>query len=732
MKPLLYSHPFPKWTFLRGYFNSRPEVPATGPSLSCASGIPPSVRNLFTLLREVVLFAGVPRSKVPTLTQVLVTKLQGVACSQNRNRTLSLFMLCLLFIVLPAANLRGQPAPAPAQRQANDVVLLSLQALDPRVEHRQHLREGLVGTFGSDLDVEKALLDIQMNIVRETAKFGPVLLLAPDETTKNAVHQRCKEFQICELFNTGQVRIKVVPHDGVWIRDFGPQVEIAGDSAHVVHWRYFDIRAEEAKREKQQELETARLKLLETRQQEDKPDALSQESTSEARKAAISIIDDKLYLLREYSEILNEASPQRSNDENSAYDIADAVLATPDFNYTSSAVSLDGGNLLKLEDGRCLTTRVLLSRNKDQNINVDQELEKLGGCKDVTYLDPLPGPVIEHIDMFLLPISGNRILLASYDLSTRFAAEYWSQLNDAERELALNADLAMKLDAERLRHLGYEVVPVPSPFPRIPANGRTYYPSVLNALVRTGSDGYRQTIIPSYKNYEPDTQSAALKQIHAAFGPDTQIVTIEATAAAKSQGAIHCLTLAVPLRLSIFSDPTDAARRSESIARKEQLDRDATTEIASQIPTTGLQGSWAILRQDEQSDEAPIELYPRRIFFGKSEFQKGVFDQLESQGTYSVDKRDLTSWSVRFVFADQNVTAAAVQWLSKDEVKLFLGDGDSTLILRRIAGGDVSPFKRLSQQAGKGIGSPTKKYPSAEKPATSTKPAPPALEPVQP
>jgi hypothetical protein len=122
----------------------------------------------------------------------------------------------------------------------------------------------------------------------------------------------------------------------------------------VVHWRYFDIRAEEAKREKFQELETARLKLIETRQQEDQPGDFSQESTPDAHKAVASAIDDKIYLLREYSRILSEASLQRPNDKNSAFDIADAVLATPDFNYRKSEVALDGGNLLKLEDGRCL------------------------------------------------------------------------------------------------------------------------------------------------------------------------------------------------------------------------------------------------------------------------------------------------------------------------------------------------------------------------------------------
>ena len=235
--------------------------------------------------------------------------------TKNRSRTGSPCRPFLLFLfLLSAASSLAQTVPAPAQHPASDVVMLSLEALNPRVEHSRHVREGLVGNSDPELNVEKHLLEVQMSIVRETAKFGPVLLLAPDETTKTAVYQRCKEFQICELFRTDQVRMKVVSHDGVWIRDFGPQIEAIEDSAYVVHWRYFDIRKEEAKREKLQELETARLKLLETRQQEDQPDDFSQESTPEAHNAAVSAIDARIYLLREYSQILSEASPQRFND----------------------------------------------------------------------------------------------------------------------------------------------------------------------------------------------------------------------------------------------------------------------------------------------------------------------------------------------------------------------------------------------------------------------------------
>jgi agmatine/peptidylarginine deiminase len=636
---------------------------------------------------------------------------------RNKRKPLHLPLILLLVPSLPAS--AQTQTTTPAQYKANDVVIVSLEGLSPRAELHRRVRDRVMGNADAERNAEKHILEIQMNIVRETAKFGPVLLLAPDEATKSAVNERCNEFQICELLKSDRVRIKVVAHDGVWVRDFGPQIGEQGNTADVVHWRYFDVRAEEAKEEKFQELETARLKLLETRQQEEQPDALTQDSTPEARKAVASTIDDKLYLLRQYSEILKEASPQRTNDDNSAFDIADAVLATPDFYYKSSPLALDGGNLLKLEDGRCLTTRALRSRNKDQNLNVDEEFEKTGGCKAVTLLESLPGPVLEHVDLFVLPGGGKRILLASYDLKGPFAREYWGTLSSAERDLAMNADMAMKLNTERLKSLGYEVIPVVSPFPRIPPNGHTYYPSVLNALVRTGTDGSRQILLPSYKDYESDLQVAALQQIRAAFGPQTEIATIEATEAAKGQGAVHCLTLTAPLRLSIFGVPEDAAMRAEIVARKEELDRAAAAEVEAQIPASGLQGLWAIREGNEQADKSALELYPQRIFFGQGEFQKGVFDQLETRGKYKIEKKDPATWTLRFVFADEKAASAIVQWISRDEVRLAFGDGEDPLVLRRMDSKQVSPFKAEKQSARQNGGA-----------KGNSKPAPVGLEPV--
>jgi hypothetical protein len=223
-----------------------------------------------------------------------------------------------------------------------------------------------------------------------------------------------------------------------------------------------------------------------------------------------------------------------------------------------------------------------------------------------------------------------------------------------------------------------------------------------------------------------------LTQIEAAFGPRTEIVTIEATEAAKAQGAIHCLTLTAPFGLSIFSDTADVARRTESLARKDQLDRNVAAEIASQIPTSGLQGSWAILEEGEQTDETPLDLYPQEIYFGEHEFQKGVFHQLESKGTYIIDKRDSTSWSLHFLFPDQDVAPAVVHWLSKDEVKLVLRDTDSRLVLRRIGSETSSPFKAEQQTSQQSSGGSWTKHPARKKPTPGTGQPPVALQPVQP
>jgi len=606
------------------------------------------------------------------------------------SRRYPIVCLCLLFTGRAFSQVPG----APSKHHATDVVVIALEPLNQRTQDQQRLDQTLSSETQATLDEEKHILDLQLAIVRETSDFGPVLLLAPDDSTLDAFKEDCRTFDLCKLFHRGQVQIKVVPHDGAWIRDYGPQIENYGDSAQVVHWRYFDVRTERAREEKLNALDSARLKLLAERQQADQPEELSEPPMPDQRKAVLSSIDDKLYVLKEYSELLNNASVQRTNDANSAYDIADAVLATPDFSYRSSQLALDGGNLFRLDDGRCLTTRTLLSRNKEENVNVDEELQKVGGCKSVTYLEPLPGLVIEHIDMFLLPAGGKKLMLASYDLTTPLASKYWNGLSDRERELTTNAEIAMKVNADRLRNLGYEVVPVPAPFPQIADNGRTFYPTVLNALVRQASDGYRQLLLPSYTGYESDVQLAALQRFKLIFGEKTEIRTIEAMDAAKAQGAIHCLTLTAPRSLSIFGNSAENAARNETEAQAELLDRNADAEVLSQIPATGLRGSWDVITASEPRNTSTSGSSPQRIHFGASEFEKGSSNHLEALGTYRIERKQAASWFLTFVFPNHEAVAATLHWTGRNEVRLKMEDGSEVMVLKRISSDLNSPLHK--------------------------------------
>ena len=158
-------------------------------------------------------------------------------CKPGKQKQSPRLPLLLLLLLLPVGS-RAQTATPPSPSRSNDVVLLSLQALDARAAHTQRVSGGLLGNAAAEIEKEKHLLEIQMSIVRATAIFGPVLLLAPDDTTQSAIEQRCKEFQICDLLRTDRVRLKIAPHDGLWIRDFGPtRHRSTWNLRSLVRWR---------------------------------------------------------------------------------------------------------------------------------------------------------------------------------------------------------------------------------------------------------------------------------------------------------------------------------------------------------------------------------------------------------------------------------------------------------------------------------------------------------------
>jgi agmatine/peptidylarginine deiminase len=526
----------------------------------------------------------------------------------------------------------------------------------------------------------EALLDMQMTIVRKSAPFGPVMVLADDAVTKMVVADSCARWDLCDWLETGKVQVKVVTHQGPWIRDYGPQIEIGTNGPRVVHWRYYDTRQDEALLAKRSKLAEVRLQLIEDAFAglNGKGGTLSELLTDEDQQATQ---DRKLNLLTQMDSIYaNAAVLQRNVDEHSAYDIAQAVLKNPRFEYVSSGAFVDGGNLMRLGDGRCLTTRTLLSRNKDQNPGVDQELVAKGPCSQVIYLEPLPGPVIEHVDMFILPAGPKKVLLASFDLRQSYVERYWADLAPEEKVLAGEAAVAMRTNARRLREAGYEVIEAPSPLPRDDGEGGVYFPTVLNALVRSNAAGKTQVLAPVYGGYEEDVQAAALQAIRVAFGPEAEIVTIEATTAAKGQGAVHCLTLTVPLAASVFADSAMESDSRLQTARRMELEK--ALERSLQPPD--LTGMWAYVEEHDAFRRAAAAA-SRMIFEFKGQEVVADLGNGEDpvEGKYQIVGKDGSTWAVKMVFGDKDLDVE-LTWLDPDHVRIALDWIDEPHVLVRV------------------------------------------------
>jgi hypothetical protein len=200
-----------------------------------------------------------------------------------------------------------------------------------------------------------------------------------------------------------------------------------------------------------------------------------------------------------------------------------------------------------------VTTDDLIGRNSDGQApgdTIEAVLKSEYGCKDVIFLRALPGSgVIEHVDMFLLPVHDG-VLLAVYDPGERVFQNYLSTVESGIRDTWLEAASAMAANERHLRSAGVQVFRVPSPLP-IMVRDRVVYRTVLNGLVHVGWDHDQHAILPIYKGYQEDVQRDAHTIIEQHFRPGA-VDYVEATEAAEGQGAVHCLTLVSPLSGSVF------------------------------------------------------------------------------------------------------------------------------------------------------------------------------------
>src|SRR5262245_57738247 len=221
--------------------------------------------------------------------------------------------------------------------------------------------------FG-DRQMPTTLRDVQFDVIRKTASFGPVLLLVPNDAAKSNISGNCAVYELCEALAAGQLRLAVVRHDTPWVRDYGPLVEPQGSaSVRVVDARYYDVRQDDERASMLKNITEERLRLV-TRalnpgeSSGDPLDRLlARESDDEGLQKRLSLLSQLAELLRDDSLNL-----QRRHDDGAAFDIAAAGLMRPEFEYVNTPMFVDGGNLLKLDDGTCLTTKALFGRNPGQ------------------------------------------------------------------------------------------------------------------------------------------------------------------------------------------------------------------------------------------------------------------------------------------------------------------------------------------------------------------------------
>lgn len=621
-----------------------------------------------------------------------------------------------------------QDAKAPSmyvEHAEPGVVILALGSVSPEAQLLQSLR-GLMRSIHPLLFSDNPILDIQMGIAKTTAPFGPVLLLAADTETLAYIKGSCSRFGICQFLDEGKIRIGIVPHEGPWVRDYGPQFGMASDGTPVVFDAKYDDRHIDAQRKHERskvnleryeiikkQLSTRRqgsadpgLREIRPLEEEEEAPALdelgwnevaSEEIDAEEESVAITPEEiellmqleewlqeagaeeeekeevpsgDRLALLRDLAEIYNDSSTfQRDQDDSAPYALAEVALKDIRFSVRRPSLSLDGGNMFRFPGDECVTTREIIGKNDGMEENVRSTLTEVYGCQEIVYLHPLAGAdIIKHVDMFLLPVKDKEVLLAWYDPDTEPLRSHWSSLTAEQKALVFEAAVAMQQNKTQLEKRGYVVHLVPSLAPETSfIDGSYFFPTVLNALVRTNSQGNRQVLVPSYEGIQEDIQARALEIIKLYFGSRTQVETIESTFAAMGQGAIHCLTLTVPEKLSVFADTQEHEIRSALNRRVKALEEEFLA-----ANNYSLEGRWT-QSDSEESLSVVIDADSIRYLMADSSEALTL--------PYKVLGRNSKEWYFKSSLSDKSIEGK-ILWNDRDSFSLLLGSEPAVSLVR--------------------------------------------------
>ncbi len=169
-------------------------------------------------------------------------------------------------------------------------------------------------------------------------------------------------------------------------------------------------------------------------------------------------------------------------------------------------LSLDGGNILPLEDGRCLSSTTVYERHELDPDETAGVLEQTLGCRDTAWLQPIEWEVTGHVDVHALPLPDGRVL---------------SGLQENQPVLA---------------SWGLEAVAFPRPpVADLDGDGEDDHATFLNAVwVGEGT-----LLVPVYEAWSEESEEA-VERLEDLLG-STRIVPVPADPLIIDGGAIHCV-----------------------------------------------------------------------------------------------------------------------------------------------------------------------------------------------
>lgn len=236
-------------------------------------------------------------------------------------------------------------------------------------------------------------------------------------------------------------------------------------------------------------------------------------------QGALSFVDFRYYPTRVYDD-----------------EIPSDLAAAWGVNVYRPDLAFEGGNFMTTSDGLCASSKGTLYYNLQYSQSAIEEIYKTYlGCKKLLWPTPMTGGVIAHIDMFAKLASDTSVLVGEY-----------GPLEDAKNQPILDANAALFAAATNGSGQPLSVIRIPMPSNAGGKVWRTYTNSL--ALNKT-------LLIPTY-SADTSHEAAALKAYADAF-PGFAQVTIDSEVIIPLQGAIHCITMQIPVgaKVKMEADP---------------------------------------------------------------------------------------------------------------------------------------------------------------------------------